>query len=198
MNPVWELIRILRNPVERAYSSFLYTTAQGFEPETSFAAALDAESQRIEAGWHHIWHYTEMGYYCQQLAPFLEAFGRERVMVLIYEQLCQSDPDLIRSVAEFIGAAPERCPDDCSIVNTSGVPRHEMIGLLGTAVHRYPKMKSILKRGLPHRWLEQARSAGLRKPPMRMRDRQRLNALFKREVTDLEQLLDIQLPQWQT
>lgn len=49
--PDVKLVAVLRDPVERAYSAFLYQTRNGREPLADFEEALRAEPRRIADGW---------------------------------------------------------------------------------------------------------------------------------------------------
>jgi len=49
--PDAKLIAILRNPVERAYSDFLYRRKNGNEPSADPLAAFQSEDERLARGW---------------------------------------------------------------------------------------------------------------------------------------------------
>jgi len=65
----------LRNPADLAYSYYLHLRRQGRET-LSFEAALEAEQDRIEKGWHYHWHYQHSGYFADQVAAYLQGFSR--------------------------------------------------------------------------------------------------------------------------
>jgi hypothetical protein len=81
------LLAILRNPVDRAHSAFEYLRARGFEDEQDFERALDLEPRRRSEGYSHLWHLVRQGKYVDQLAPFLSEFGRDRVLVVLSDEL---------------------------------------------------------------------------------------------------------------
>ena len=60
--PAARLLCILRNPVDRAYSHFLFHRAAGRESIKSFADALAAEPERIRRGIE-FGHYVARGFY---------------------------------------------------------------------------------------------------------------------------------------
>lgn len=68
--PDVRLVAVLREPVTRAYSVFSHLVRNGREPAASFAEALALEDEQIAAGWEHIWHYTRMGRYAEQLRRY--------------------------------------------------------------------------------------------------------------------------------
>ena len=49
--PEAKLIAVLRNPVDRAYSHFLFHRDLKIEPLTDFRAAIAAEAERERSGW---------------------------------------------------------------------------------------------------------------------------------------------------
>jgi Sulfotransferase family len=65
--PGVKLIAVLRNPVERAYSLFLYLRLRGQEPLSDFSQALQAEEVRKRDNWEWWWYYKDVGFYHAQL-----------------------------------------------------------------------------------------------------------------------------------
>ena len=82
--PEAQLIVVVRDPVDRAYSNWMHLWVDGLEPESDFVAAWRAEDERIAAGWAPFWHYRRQGRYGEQLADLIGRVGRERVLVLRY------------------------------------------------------------------------------------------------------------------
>jgi Sulfotransferase family len=70
--PDVKLIAILRNPVDRAYASFLYLHREQRESLEYFSEALDAEPSRIQNNYPWIWHYKNLGFYAEQLQRYFE------------------------------------------------------------------------------------------------------------------------------
>ena len=64
--PAVKLIFILRQPADRAYSNYLHQRRVLAEP-LSFAAALEAEPQRLATPMHGFWGYRADGYYHDKL-----------------------------------------------------------------------------------------------------------------------------------
>ena len=89
------IIIVLRNPIDRAYSSYLYHVRDGRE-KLSFEDALNAEEQRLTENWAWGWFYVRGGLYAEQVKAYTEKF--ERVLVLLFEedivtgQATQKDP----------------------------------------------------------------------------------------------------------
>jgi hypothetical protein len=116
--PQARLIATLRNPVDRAYSHYQHVVARG-HTDLSFEDALDLERQ-IAAGELrrlaaeptyrsrlHEWHsYVGRGQYAEQLERWLEHFPRDRLHVVVSEQLFADPNAILAGVAEFLGVPP--------------------------------------------------------------------------------------------
>ncbi|TCJ15544.1 sulfotransferase, partial [Rubrobacter taiwanensis] len=81
--PEVRLIAVLRDPAERAYSSFLMLRRSGREPLEDFAAALEAEDRRVAGGWEYAWHYRRAGYYHEQLSRYYALFDPAQIRVYL-------------------------------------------------------------------------------------------------------------------
>ncbi len=194
--PAARLVVVLRNPIERAYSSFLYLTARGYEPLRSFDAALDAETQRIDQGWHHLWHYTRMGYYTQQLPSFLNAFGHDRVKTILFDDLRDSPAKVLQEVFEFLQVDCSFQPDTAREVNRSGVPRNRLLNHSIRFVNERPLLKRAAKAILPPKQRERLRNLNLRHPVLPQQSFRRLQALYRDEIAGLSDLLERDLSHW--
>lgn len=84
----------LRDPVERAWSSYLYMRKHGEGPDT-FGAAL---GQRPEL--------LEHGRYATGLGRFLEVLPREHVHVALFDDLVADPQAYLDAVTDFLGVDP--------------------------------------------------------------------------------------------
>jgi hypothetical protein len=116
--PDARLIALLRNPVDRAFSHYQHEVALGREP-LSFEDALAAEDERLRGEVermlrdptyfsHAWWNYTyaARGRYAEQLERWYAAFPRERLLVLLTEELAQDPGATYRRVLDFLGLEP--------------------------------------------------------------------------------------------
>lgn len=90
-NPAMRLIYVVRHPVERILSSYVHHVARGFTREPiervvrSHALLLDATR-----------YYT-------QVIPYVRRFGRERVLLLDFDDLVRRRRDTLERTAGFLG-----------------------------------------------------------------------------------------------
>jgi hypothetical protein len=75
--PKARLIAVLRNPVDRAFSSYQHLVRDDLEP-LDFGPALDAEPRRIAEHYAYLYRYTDMGFYSEQLDRYERIFPEEQ------------------------------------------------------------------------------------------------------------------------
>jgi len=112
-NPDTKIIPMLREPVAMLHSLHLRRIYGGSENITSFEEALAAEpdrraGKRIPAKARNVkaLFYRDVGRYSEQVERFLDAFGADRVHVVIFEEFRQDPAAAYRGVVEFLGADP--------------------------------------------------------------------------------------------
>jgi Sulfotransferase domain len=105
--PRVKLVFLLRNPVDRAYSNYLWSRQNGLETET-FERALVLEEQRerdlaSDLRYARPHAYFSRGLYAEHLGRFYERFPREQVLVLRYEDVRDCPEDVATAFQRFMG-----------------------------------------------------------------------------------------------
>jgi len=189
VNPDMRLAVMLRDPVDRAFSSFQYLQARGFEPHEDFLAALDDEPQRIRDNWHHLWHYTAMSKYADGLRTLREGLGADRVGVWFYEDLARDPIRTISSVLRFLDV-PEHPQESVGIsrVNVSGTPRLAPVTRAIQWATTVEPLRQLVKRATSFGFREFVRRHSLRPTSVADQARGRFGPVF---AEDLQQLADL-------
>ena len=107
--PQVKLIFLLRNPVDRAYSNYLWSRENGLETET-FERALALEEQREENLAPQLRHarphaYFSRGLYANHLASFFGRFPRVQMLVLRQEDVAARPENVAADFHRFLGVA---------------------------------------------------------------------------------------------
>jgi hypothetical protein len=118
--PGVRLIAILRQPVDRAYSTYRRDRLQGSESCTSFAAAMADGPRREREGWLR-GVQPAMGFYARALAPWLETFDPAQMRIYLYDDLVADPVALIRDLYRFIGVDADFLPDLKQRFNVTGL-----------------------------------------------------------------------------
>lgn len=197
--PNVKLIAVLRNPVERAFSSYMHLRRDGREPLADFAQALEAEDERIKSNWEHQWHYRQMGCYYSQLKRYYDRFNREQIAVFTYEEFKNTPHQVLRSIFRFLGVDDNFKPDTSVRHNISGMPRFQ-------ALHRFLMKPNLLKDiARPILPLSLRRRFGVRlrgwntnanKPEVSLKTRQELVTFYEAEIRGLQDLIERDLAHW--
>ncbi|MCY3575499.1 MAG: sulfotransferase [Chloroflexi bacterium] len=113
-DPATKIIIMLRNPVDMMYSMWSQFRYSGNEQINSFAEALAAESdrranKRIRRAAHCVTglQYRHMARFSQQVPRYFAAFGRENVLVLIFDDFRSDTAGAFRGVCEFLDIASD-------------------------------------------------------------------------------------------
>ncbi len=196
--PAVRLIAILRQPAERAYSSFTYNRQRNIEPATSLIQALAEEQARIDAGWIPWFRYGLNGFYHANISPYFECFPREQIRVYLYDDLRANPAEMLRDIFGFLGVDDTFMPDITRRHNVTFMPR-------STAMHkllRQPNIvKSLIKPLLPQT-LRQTIISGLQslnrtKPPSLDPElRRQLTDEYREDILKLQDLIGRDLSHW--
>lgn len=198
--PDVKLIAILRNPIDRAYSSYLHMVRDGREPADSFTKALDEEPERIRANWAHSWHYQRLGYYHEQLQRYFALFPWQQIAVFTYDAFAAAPQQLLRQIFHFLEVDPSFEPDVSLRYNISGSPRWKRLQkwlLWPNPVKE--RIKFLLPAYTRKRLVNKLMTLNVKpatKPSMSAAERQRLQTLFRDDILKLQTLLNQDLSHW--
>jgi hypothetical protein len=193
--PDVRLIVSLRNPVDRAYSSYLNDIVAGEVPRTtSFRDALQSRND-----------YLEAGRYARHLERWLELFPREQLLVSLFDDARQEPLGELRRIYRFVGVDPEFRPAMLDRPVGSGrVPRVQSVDRLLLATSAAVRTRRPLR---PLWWTAKRLGVGDRVRALNTASEERANGLapedrrllleeFAPDVRALEELLQTELPSW--
>jgi len=102
--PDARLIAVVREPVDRAWSHFVYVNDQlgAAAPET-FARTVRQELPRGYEPYRTGTHFVRLSRYAEQLQRYLGVFPRERLLVLSYDSLVRDPATALKQVCELVG-----------------------------------------------------------------------------------------------
>ena len=202
------IVAMLRNPVEMIPSLHSEHLFNGNEDIVDLTEALDAEPDR-RAGRRIPPHahlpqgllYSDVPRYTEQLQRYLDAFGRDRVHVILYDDFARDAAASYRGVLRFLGVDEAFSPPAFAVINASKRTRSEWFRHF---LARPPELpRRVISRFVPARIrraaYERAKRmnvAASRRPGLPLATRQRLVREFEPEVERLSRLLDRDLSGW--
>ena len=96
-----KIIIMLRNPVARAYSAYLYAKMYDANETLDFMLALKAEDERIEKGANPMLYYKSLSMYSNMVSAYKNAF--ENVKVIILDDFVKSPDAVYKDLCGFLG-----------------------------------------------------------------------------------------------
>jgi hypothetical protein len=204
-NPGARIIAMLRNPVDMAASLHSMRVFQGLERITDLRSALDDERARPgfgQVGDQSAVHYRDRARFSVMLPRWFERFGRERVHVIVLNDLAAAPDEELERVERFLDIDPTYRPASFRRYNEREWPRSLLLARLHLAL-RQPwtatNVPARLRRGSYHvvGRLNRQRIARPKMPPSL---RLQLQEEFAPEVEALSGLLGRDLAQlwWAT
>ena len=195
-SPEARIIVILRDPIERAYAQYLMDYSDG-AVDRPFFEALQIDWGRPDKGWGVSQLYVELGLYTEQIRRYRTLFGRERVLVLLLEDLKKDAHAVLARIARFL-AIPE---GPMALVDTREAHnRYKQAKgqwarrLAGNPVSRFLGERVIPRRLGEYIW-EHWMQKEAQKPPIDPRAVAFLQDIYTPELSALEAELGCPLPE---
>lgn len=183
--PNVKLLAILRNPVDRAYSSHMLRVLYGGQERGEFGQSVR------DIYW---------GFYHTHLKRYYDLFDRDQIQVHLYEDFKADPAGVLGQIFSFLDVDPI-LPDLSIAYNVGGVPRNRLWQaiLAGSS-----PVKAVLKPLVPSRWRQAAIDAlhglqrqGLAKPtPIEPEVWAELICIYKYDILRLQDLIQRDLGAW--
>ena len=205
--PEAQIIVMLRNPVDVMYAQHSQLLFNVEEDIADFGEALAAEPARhrgeqMPPGPIRVedLFYRESVRFADQLQRYHEAFGRERVLTIVFDDFRSDTPGTYQRVLEFLGVDPAFTPKFV----VSNPNKRVRFPALQRLVYQPPgpllKLVPIIRRfPLAHTVRDRVlriNSAAQRRPPMDPQLRARLLAEFTPDIRRLGELIGRDLSGW--
>ena len=198
-----KILIVLRDPVDVSYSLYNHQVRKEGEILKTFEAALEAEEGRRKDpsfrkkcyGWYANYYYYHRGLYYGQVKRYLDTFGKDNVMIFLFEELASDPVKVAQRAFRFLGVDDSFMPV-VKVHNPAGeilnIPSFwEDYGLFQKTISFV--FSGNLIRKIPHL----VRNIG-RKPvqPINPTTAQRLRERFHDDICRLEQLIGKELSAW--
>lgn len=202
--PDARIIIMLRNPIDMIHSLHRHWLWSASEDIVDFGEAVAAEPDR--AAGRRLppqveqpigLRYTWLGKYTPHVQRYLEEFGPERVLILIYDDLAQDGRRVGRQTLSFLGVDPSY-DAEFEVVNQNKRARSPALQRL-TRSEPFVRFASRLPARLFHlmwRGLQRANIRPEARAPVDAELRRRLAADFAPDVSALGRLLHRDLSHW--
>jgi hypothetical protein len=195
-----KIIMVLREPVARIYSSYMFLLRDGRET-LGFEEGLSREEERKQNDFEPMWWYKELSQYYSQVKHYLDVFGPQRVKVLLYEELFSRQEEVLSEVFGFLGVKEDVSIDTSVRYNVSGSPKsRKLYSVLNNFIFNPNPVEQRIKTLVPKRlrviWASKLIGAVTRPVPLDPQIKAQLKTLYTEDVGKLEDLLQRDLLSW--
>jgi hypothetical protein len=212
--PSARLITILRDPVERAISAYYHNARMGFAPIKDVnKGLLEIINGRHAEKYPRATEIIEFGFYHKHLSRYLIYFGREQMLIMLYDDIKKNPLDSFKKVCRFLGIDEEYVPQSLNSRPMAGVysvPRLRLLALQNLIVYTYSsdRMRLFPKEeiGLLGSMIVKVINLidgkvlshvfGNTKPNLSRDLIRALSAIYKKDTLRLEELLELSLTHW--
>lgn len=195
MFPDIKLLLCLRNPVDRAYSGYLWETLN-FERDKF--AEVDIEELKKSV-------YIEMSLYGKYIRNYLKIFKSKDIHVILFDDILKRPEDVIKSVYKFLHLKPFTPSSLRKKINPASQARSRLLTYVFDLRLKLEKENlgiviDMLKRLRLYTFLQKLYSRVNRQPiikkPLTQKQRNELKDLFLSDIEETEKLLGIDLSSW--
>lgn len=192
-HPDWKklkIIIIIRNPIERAYSHFLYDVASG---------VINLSFEEVLKRWElnqlpKFQNYIDYGFYYNQITAYKNNFNK--VKISLFEDLEANPSSLVRNLFDFLKVDDSFAPDTMLKYNVSAVSNK----LLGNLIYKPNLLKEMIKLILPkavrlkigNKMIERFSH----KPQLKTSYRRFLKEIYEEDIVRVQNLIDRDLSHW--
>jgi hypothetical protein len=193
-----QIIIMLRNPTDRAYSAFQHVS-RGVHENNSFEESLELEKGRMEREENitPMVMYKEMGMYYKMVKAYKASF--KSVHIILFEDFRDNIEEEMNKIYRFLGISKNTNVNLKAIHNIGG--KKWKNGLLKHLFMKYYAGKSILRLLLSvkiRKWIRKKtiNISTDKVPQIKAETRKMLNNYFKEDVKKLSKLLKKDLQHW--
>src|SRR4051812_36338591 len=143
--PDARLVAIVREPVDRAWSHFVYVNDDlGDSTAAAFAAAVERELPLGYEPYRTGTHFLRLSAYAEQLRRYRDTFPAEQVLVVSYDDLIGRTDETLASICRFLGVDDTHAFDTTVRYNPSSGESSLVARLDRLARPAYPYLKQAL------------------------------------------------------
>jgi hypothetical protein len=189
VSPEAKIVISLREPVARAFSSYLHSIT--FGERRSFEDALRGERWRQSKEWSH---HVRLGFYVDAITRYQAIFGAESVYVVFFEELAVDPLSEMNRLFGWLGLEPlEADSMYFERHNAFALPRNRLAAYVLSSARLRSASRHFLPRAL-RAWIDHRLARPGQRPQMQPETRELLEQLYAPERPRIEALLGRPVP----
>ena len=192
-----KIIIVLRNPVDRAYSQYLWRVRDGRE-ELSFEEAIEAEQERMKQNFSFDYFYIDRGKYYNQVKAYIDNF--KFVKIVLFDDLKTNTKDTLADICGFLGVDNEFEFVKRTEQNSSFMPKSAMLSRLFTMESKtkfkfLSRIPESVKTTIKEQFMR-LNSKSEKSPEMNLKTRNKLKTFYQDDLLKLQKLIARDLSSW--
>lgn len=199
LSPDAKILIMLRNPVDRAYSSYRHMIMDRRE-KLSFEDALRREEERMKANYEFIWFYKDVGFYYEQVRHYIDSFGRENVKICLYDDFAADSMAVMKVIFRFLDVDEDFDPNTAVRYNVGPSVRSESLEkFLVEYDHPVKKvLRPLLLNTIGRKYTEAIVNYFINRNMLKIKPktRKRLIGVYESDILKLEGLIERDLSGW--
>ena len=183
-----KIIIMLRQPIERAFSHYLMDSRLGFCSD-KLEDIIDDPTKYPQ----FFQQYVKLGNYYPQLKRYLDTFDKENIMIIFYEDFKVDTQKVMTDLFGFLNIEQQEM--DLSIKNPFLAPSNALM----SSLYKFNVVRKGIKALIPVGFLSFVMSrffSSQAKPKLSNVVEQKLKAYYKKDIQQLEELLNVDLTRW--
>jgi hypothetical protein len=205
-NPGIQIIVVLRNPIDRAYSAYWYARRRGWEHLKTFEEGLKAEEKRLNDSWME-WRncaYINNSTYDLPVQSLLEYFDRNQIHYILTEDLHNRPSEICKKLFELFQIDQDFEPVVGIKHNPAAMARSELLArFVAWLISPQNYIKQSIRRIIPSSWTYKLRHTILRfidkpfnVPEIKSDTRKKLMEYFVPINAKLSELIERDTSKW--
>lgn len=191
-----KILIILRNPYERLYSHWLMDVREGYQKH-NFVDAIKNDIKTTKKGFCYSHMYIECSLYYESVNRYLELFGKQNVLVLLYDDLKVNPKLFVTKILNFLNVDETSDLNFNKNYNVAGVPRNSFY----QALFHNMKLRMIAKKYLPSNFRSILRGIITKQVNSKPNSYESIDynfliPYFENDISNTEKLINVNLEQW--
>ena len=191
-----KIIISLRNPVDRAYSSYTHLVRDGAET-SSFEEFLEKEKERKRENWDILNFPKDLGFYHNQVRAYIDNFTKVKVCLL--DDFKKKHVETIQDLYVFLDVEQSFVPDTRTNFNPSGRPKYALADYLLTKDNFLKSLcRPVFSKIVPYEKRSKLNLFLKKKNMIKMKAKTRefLMGAFREDILKLQDLIGRDLSHW--
>ena len=191
-NPDARIIIMIRDPIERAFSHYLYFLSMGIE-KRDFSKAIkeNEEGKDLSTGRN----YLNSSLYSNSIQKYFDLFGKNNVIVIIFDDFKNDTKKMFEDVLKFLNLDSQIPEDIDTIYNKYSLPR----GNISKKILQSTTITRLARKFIPVSIRINVREKIITKnasskPSINHKDKYYLKPIFSEDIKSLEKILEYRVP----